>query len=261
MHPNVLFPTETGQSVEIHTRFRHAALGCTPHFPSPLTLQVTGNLRITQDKSPLDYGRTCFPVVGILLSIQNLFVYSKILRQKHACSFKFYDWSSTTFTIASLADLALFTYFFATDEKIAGNTTAASRASDWFLLAAYVLLGLFVFRLMFTFSYHLAVEEFYCFGEFSETQSEHALREALERKKKRVIKEKLRNYREEKGDLFTVKESANEHESKVHILPSYDEPKHSVPKFPQSCGVVPGVWKFTEVPEEKSSEYHSFNLK
>lgn len=217
---------------------------------------------LTQSIEIFDYARTCLPIVGILLSIQNLVVYSKILRMKHACSFKFYDWSSTAFTIASLADLALFTYFFATNEAIAGATTANSRISDWFLMAAYVLLGLLVLRLMFTFSYHLAVEEFYGFGEFSETQSEHALREALERKKKRVIKEKIRNYREDKGDLFTVKESANEHESKIHILPSYDEPKQSaLPKLPQSCGVVPGVWKFADVPEEKSSEYHSFTLK
>ena len=136
-----------------------------------------------------------------------------------------------------------------------------------------LLLAVYVLRVVFTFTYHFAIEELYEYGDFSETESEYEQRLEVDKDRKMRFQNRVDHLRFN-NDLTTVRESFNDnepmtvkHTTAANLIQAegsldYREGKH-VGKS-QSLMEKRKARAFGEEGSNNkhtSEEYHSFNFK
>lgn len=141
-------------------------------------------------------------------------------------------------------------------------------SEDWFSQVGFVLMGLYALRLLFSFTvrlgdqYHMAVEELYMTGDFSDTESDKLFHEQAVKSGKIRFEKKLKQLKDH-NDLKTVKESMNE--NFLPTLPDQHPAYQPSPVGPQSMAEKYSTAKThheTDARQERNySAYNSFTLK
>ena len=140
-------------------------------------------------------------------------------------------------------------------------------SEDWFSQVGFVLMGLYTLRLLFSFTvglaqqYHMAVEELYMTGDFSDTESDKLFHEQAVKSGKIRFEKKLKQLKDH-NDLKTVKESVNE-----NFLPTLPD-QHNYQPSPVGAQSMLEKYSTTKThrdtdtrQERNYSAYNSFTLK
>ncbi len=249
-----------------------SVIRCTPMFDLPfnfiiLTFRVYYS--VTEDvgnhtnyKKPFSSSSLMLSnAMMMIVSLHNIVVYNKVVRNRLSYSFKLYDILSTLLNLITLVDLFFVQFALSNSfqrsatEEINPQRDNESLKDRIIMIITMVLLCLISIRLLFTFTYHVSVIDHYKFGEFDETPSEYNYRMYVDNKRIERFKQNL-DVMKANNDLATVKESFNEKDA-TSVIPIMD----SVPdRFSSPTKHAQTYYEKKQKPEpiRRSEEYHSF---
>lgn len=202
-------------------------------------------------------------------------MHKKLHRDKRALTFNCYDWLSIILVLAIIADLGYLIFLLIAEED--QSSIGFKKDFDFrgpFSYSTGVLFLAYCLRLFASFTYHLAVDEHYLSGEFSDTDSERIFNQAVEAEANHRFERKVEHHRMNK-DLETIRETAEQGENPTAVFNYSPSP---IPDFKggqlrpgyktkdkavsNSMKVADNIQqKLLEEQRNDTGEYHSFNLK